>query len=243
MILKIKGDIVSDEVKRAVNYLRGFNYPILGDYFAPMDLKAALDEMPKGDRLEVKINSGGGSVAAGQEIYSMLRGRNDVDIEVESIAASAASVIAMAGPSTISPVGMVMIHDVSTYDAAGNHKDFEKLADTLRCYDEALAGAYMAKTGKTKAEILRLMDEETWLTADRAVKLGFIDKVKDREDAGMVASMGPIGQYDDIVKQAQELKAKKDAEEQELKAKQEAEAKARQELKDNILNDLDTFGA
>ena len=59
----------------------------------------------------------------------------------------------------------------------------------------------------------------------------------------MVAGIGPIGQYDDIIKQAQELKAKKDAEEQELKAKQEAEAKAHEELKNSILNDLDTFGA
>lgn len=243
MILKIKGDIVNDDVKRAVNYLRSWGLALVGDYFAPMDLVAALNEMPKGDRLEVKINSGGGDVMAGQEIYTMLRGRNDVDIEVESIAASAASVIAMAGPSTISPVGMVMIHDVSTYGASGNHQDFEKLADTLKRYDEALAGAYVAKTGKPKAEIIRLMDEETWLPADKAVKLGFIDKIKDQDDGCMVAGIGPIGQYDDIIKQAQELKAKKDAEEQELKAKQEAEAKAREELKNSILTDLDTFGA
>lgn len=68
----------------------------------PGDVRKAFAALPKGDRLQVKINSGGGNVMAGQEIYAMLRNRADVDIEVESMAASAASVIAMAGHSTIS---------------------------------------------------------------------------------------------------------------------------------------------
>ena len=83
---------------------------------APIHLrrKKSAASLPKGDRLQVKLNSGGGMVMTGQEMYTLLRNRNDVDIEAESMAASAASVIAMAAHSTISPVGMLMIHCIST---------------------------------------------------------------------------------------------------------------------------------
>lgn len=102
-----------------------------------------------------------------------------MDIEVESLAASAASVVAMAGHSSISPVGMLMIHCVSAGRVSGNHQTMEKMAETLRTYDEALASAYVEKTGKSKDEILELMNKETWLTAERAVELGFIDAISD----------------------------------------------------------------
>lgn len=228
MILKMNGEIVSDDVKRAVNYLKACGYPILDDYFAPMDLQDAIQKLPRGDRLEIKINSGGGDVLAGQEIYTMLFRRNDVDIEVESLAASAASVIAMAGPSSISPVGMIMIHNVSTFGAGGDHKELEKMADVLRQYDEALAGAYSAKTGKSKAEILALMDEESWLPAEKAVELGLIDKVLDQPEIPLVAGVGAIGQYDDILKQA---------------AAMMREDEVREREKSEILKDLDQFGS
>lgn len=123
---------------------------------------------------------------AGQEMYTMLRRRNDVDIEVEPLAASAASVIAMADTGTISPIGMLMIHCVSAGRVSGNHQDMEKMAETLRIYDEALAGAYAAKTGRPRDEILKLMNEETWLTAERAVELGFVDGIS--EDSPMLTN-------------------------------------------------------
>lgn len=91
MILKINGDIVGNDWKEIYDWF-GI------ECSTPGDVQKALAELPKGDRLQVKINSGGGEVFAGQEMYTMLRGRKDVDIEVESYAASAASVIAMAGP-------------------------------------------------------------------------------------------------------------------------------------------------
>lgn len=232
MILNIKGNIVSDDIKRMVNALRDWGFTVLSDYFAPMDAKQALEELPAGDRLEVKINSGGGDVYAGQEIYNIFRERNDVDIEVESLAASAASVIAMAGPSKISPVGMVMIHDVSVSCAGGNHADLEKMADTLKAFDEALSTAYVEKTGKSKEEILNLMDNETWLTANKAVELGFIDEISRPAAEGMTMTNSfSCSDFSDIEKMFREAKASKDAEKEQL-----ATAKA------ELLSDLDSFG-
>lgn len=107
MVLKINGDIVSNDWKEIYEWF-GF------ECCTPGDVQEALASLPKGDRLQVKLNSGGGMVMAEQEMYTLLRNRNDVDIEAESMAASAASVIAMAAHSTISPVGMLMIHCIST---------------------------------------------------------------------------------------------------------------------------------
>lgn len=170
MILDIKGDIIADKWRKAYAFF-GF------DHTSPAMVRDAFANLPAGDRMQVRINSPGGDVLAGQEIYTFLRDRDDVDIVVESLAGSAASVIAMAGPSSISPVGMLMIHDVSIAGATGNKNDMQKTSQVLAEYDKALAQAYIEKTGKTVDEILSLMDEETWLTAPRAVEMGFIDQI------------------------------------------------------------------
>ena len=218
MILKIKGDIVRNEMKEVYDW---FGY----DCTTPNDVITAIEEMSKGDRLQVKINSGGGDVLAGQEIYSTLRSRNDVDIEVEGLAASAASVIAMAGKSTISPVGMLMIHDVSVSRASGNHAHLSKQAETLKAWDEALASAYVEKTGKSKEEIIQMMDAETWITADKAVEMGFIDAISQSGNSGITNNMGNLKITDEMIQQYTAEKA--DIE----------------EAKNNLLKDLDTFGA
>lgn len=218
MILKIKGDIVGNEMKGIYEW---FGY----DCTTPGDVLTALEEMPKGDRLQVKINSGGGDVLAGQEIYATLRSRNDVDIEVEGLAASAASVIAMAGKSTISPAGMLMIHDVSVSRASGNHAHLSKQAETLKAWDEALASAYVEKTGKSKEEIIQMMDAETWITADKAVEMGFIDAISQSGQAVITNSMGNLKITDEMIQQYT------------------AEKAGIEEEKNNLLKDLDKFGA
>lgn len=130
-----------------------------------------------GDDVVVVINSGGGDVQAGQEMYTALRSyEGNVTIQVYSLAASAASVVAMAGASEISPVAQIMIHNVSCR-AAGDHRDMEHTAQVLVNANEALAAAYVAKTGKSKENILALMADETWFTAEQAVQEGFIDKI------------------------------------------------------------------
>ena len=217
MILKIKGDIVRNEMKEIYDW---FGY----DCTTPKDVITAIEEMPKGDRLQVKINSGGGDVLAGQEIYATLRSRNDVDIEVEGLAASAASVIAMAGKSTISPVGMLMIHDVSVSFTRGKHAQLSKQAETLKAWDEALASAYVEKTGKSKDEIIQMMDAETWITADKAVEMGFIDAISQSGQSVITNNMGNLKITDEMIQQYTAKKA--DIEEE----------------KNNLLKDLDKFG-
>ena len=219
MVLKINGDIVGNDWKEIYDWF-GI------EWSTPGDVQKALAELPKGDRLQVKINSGGGEVMAGQEMYSMLRNRNDVDIEVESMAASAASVIAMAGHSIISPTGMLMIHCVSTSRVSGNHQDMEKMAETLRTYDEALANAYVVKTGRSKEEILQLMNEETWLTAERAVELGFVDAIAE-EAPSFTNSCSMMAVTPEMLKEFQDAKAKQ---------------KNLEEEKENLLKDLDSYG-
>lgn len=218
MILKIKGDIVSNELKEVYDF---FGY----DCTTPKDVLDAIAEMPKGDRLQVKINSGGGDVLAGQEIYATLRSRNDVDIEVEGLAASAASVIAMAGKSTISPIGMLMIHDVSVSYTSGNHAQLSKQAETLKAWDEALASAYVKKTGKSKDEIIQMMDAETWITADKAVELGFIDAISQAGEPVITNSIGNLKVTDEMIKKYEAKKADTEKE------------------KNELLKDLDKFGA
>ncbi len=143
---------------------------------SPQTVRDALNAAA-GDDVVIIINSTGGDVQAGQEMYTALRSyEGNVKIQVYSLAASAASVVAMAGPSEISPVAQLMIHNVSCR-AAGDHRDMEHTAQVLINANEALAAAYVAKTGKSKEDILALMAEETWYTAEQAVQEGFIDKV------------------------------------------------------------------
>lgn len=136
-----------------------------------------------GDAVTVTVNSGGGDVTSGQEIYTILREYSgSVLIRIQSMAASAAAVISMARESEISPVAQLMIHNVSTY-AEGDYRDMEHAAEVLRNSNQALSNAFSAKTGKTQAEILELMDRETWLTADQAVAEGFVDRIMAPDDA------------------------------------------------------------
>lgn len=218
MVIKINGDIIGNDWKRVYDWF-GI------EATCPADVSGAISAIPEGEKLEVKINSGGGDAIAGQEIYSMLRKCQDVEIEIESLAASAASIIAMAGHCSISPVGMIMIHNVST-GAWGNHKVLEKEADTLRQWDAALATAYVKKTGKPLEEVLRMMEKETWLTADRALELGFVDEISGPAEA-KAAAVGNFRVTPDMMRQYQEA----------MNAKAEREAE-----KQKLLNELANYG-
>ncbi|ETA73863.1 head maturation protease, ClpP-related [Ligilactobacillus equi] len=145
------------------------------DYICPRMIDEAMES---NEDLEININSGGGLVFAGQEIYSkLLQYNHKVTINVTGVAASSASMIAMAGDEVnISPVGQIMIHNVSTLQQ-GDFHDMNKASEMLQGFNDSLANAYAKKTGKDKAEILNMMDKETWLTAEKAVELGFADAV------------------------------------------------------------------
>ncbi|MBQ9632805.1 MAG: Clp protease ClpP [Lachnospiraceae bacterium] len=124
------------------------------------------------------VNSPGGNVFAAAEIYTMIRDYpGNVTVRIASIAASAASVVAMAGNVVqISPTGLIMVHDPSTI-AMGNAKDMEKAISTLNEVKESIINAYAFKTGLTRNRISKLMSDETWLNAKKAVELGFADEI------------------------------------------------------------------
>ena len=147
-----------------------------GDEITPADFRAEL-EAEEGD-VTVWINSPGGNVFAAAEIYTMLREyAGAVTVRIASIAASAASVVAMAGNRVeMSPTALLMIHDPSTI-AMGNAKDMEKAIETLNEVKESIINAYAAKTGLRHNKIAELMSNETWMNAKKAVELGFADEV------------------------------------------------------------------
>ena len=147
-----------------------------GDEVTP---KAFRDDLyaEEGD-ITLWVNSPGGNVFAAAEIYTMLRDYpGNVTVRIASIAASAASVVAMAGNLVqISPTGMLMVHDPSTI-AMGNARDMEKAISTLNEVKESIINAYAFKTGLSRNRISKLMSDETWLNAKKAVELGFADEI------------------------------------------------------------------
>lgn len=149
---------------------------VWGDEITP---KAFRDELNADtDDITVWINSPGGNVFAAAQIYTMLRDYpGKVTVKIDAIAASAASVIAMAGSKVLmSPVAMLMIHDPSTI-AMGNTKDMEKAIATLNEVKESIINAYAAKSGLSHNRISKLMENETWMNAKKAVELGFADEI------------------------------------------------------------------
>lgn len=160
----------------------------------PAKVAEQLDQS-NGAGVDVIINSGGGDVFAGSEIYSTLKAyKGDVNVKIYGMAASAASVIAMAGDKvSISPTAQIMIHNVSSVNQ-GDYRDMDKMSGILKQSNGALASAYVAKTSKSKEEILKLMNDETWLDADTAVKEGFADEILfvDSEVPAMVDSTVPF---------------------------------------------------
>ena len=124
------------------------------------------------------IRSPGGNVFAAAEIYTMIRDYPGfVTVKIDSIAASAASVVAMAGDRVLmSPVAMMMCHDPATI-AIGNAHAMEKVISTLNEVKESIINAYQAKTGLSRNKIAKLMSDETWFNARKAVELGFADEI------------------------------------------------------------------
>ena len=219
MEIDVRGDIIGNDDKWIYDWMEW-------DSTCPDDVKSALQTMPAGEKLIVNINSGGGSVMAGQEIYSLLHGRKDVEIHIQSLAGSAASVIAMANTCKMSPVATIMIHNVSMSGASGDYHDMQKNAEILKTMNSALAEAYVAKTGKTKDEILKMMDKETWITAGQALEMGFVDEVEELQTQ-ITNSIYGIRLTEEIRQQV--------TKEKELQNKKE-------QLKNELLNDLDKYG-
>lgn len=147
-----------------------------GDEVTPKQFKSELIN-GTGD-ITIWINSPGGDVFAASQIYNMLMDyKGKVTVKIDGLAASAASVIAMAGAEVlISPTGLMMIHNPMTI-AYGDSEQMEKAISMLNEVKESIINAYELKTGLSRAKLSHLMDEETWFNAKKAVELGFADKI------------------------------------------------------------------
>ena len=140
------------------------------------------DELNSGEGdITVWINSPGGDCIAAAQIYNMLMDyKGNVTVKIDGIAASAASVIAMAGNKVIvSPVSMIMIHNPATI-AAGDTAEMQKAIAMLDEVKESIINAYEIKTGLSRARLSHLMDAETWMDANSAIELGFADEIMQR---------------------------------------------------------------
>ena len=147
-----------------------------GDEVTPQMFRSELNAA-EGD-IDLWINSPGGDCYAAAQIYNMLMEyKGNVNVKIDGIAASAASVVAMAGSSVeISPLGMLMIHNPMTVSIGDTH-EMERTITFLAEIKESIINAYELKTGLSRAKISRLMDAETWMNAKKAVELGFADSV------------------------------------------------------------------
>ena len=140
------------------------------------------DELMSGSGdITVWINSPGGDCVAAAQIYNMLMDyKGDVTVKIDGIAASAASVITMAGTKVlVSPVSMLMIHNPMTA-AFGNSDEMQRAIEMLGSVKDSIINAYEIKTGLSRAKLSRLMDAETWMDANKAVELGFADEIMKR---------------------------------------------------------------
>ncbi|MCM1219554.1 MAG: Clp protease ClpP [Lachnospiraceae bacterium] len=158
-----------------------FNGPISDETWWGDEITPSLfrDELAKiSGNLTVWLNSPGGDCFAASQIYTMLRNHNGkVTVKIDGIAASAASVVAMAGDETfIAPTAMLMIHNPMTF-ASGNKADMEKAIELLEEVKESIMNAYVRKTSLPRNKISKLMDDETWLNAEKALQLGFVDGI------------------------------------------------------------------
>lgn len=140
--------------------------------------------MDGGGNITVWINSPGGDCVAAAQIYNMLREyQGNVTVKIDGIAASAASVIAMAGDKVLmSPVSMMMIHNPMTI-AFGDSAEMQKVIDMLAGVKDSIINAYEIKTGLSRVKLAHLMDSETWMDANKAIELGFADEIIQRNGA------------------------------------------------------------
>lgn len=167
-----------------------------GDEVTPKEFKADLDKLGDIDTLNIYINSSGGDVFAGQAIHSMLkRHKANKNVYIDGLAASISSVIAMAGDTIYMPKNaMMMIHNPWTF-GLGNAAEFRKLAEDLDKIRESLIVAYEERSALTRDEIIKIMDSETWLTADECFEYGFCDVVEKEKQMAACIDKAILARY------------------------------------------------
>lgn len=166
MAYKLRGYIVGNDDKEHMDY-----WGI--ESSCPKDIENWLES---DDDKTLFINSYGGSLIAGVDIYHMVRS-SGVDVVITCLAASAASIVAVGGKTvTINPAGQIMIHNVSG-SAFGDYRAMKNEADTLETLNRSVRAAYRLKVNVSDDELIDMMDNETWLDAETARHMGFVDDI------------------------------------------------------------------
>ncbi|HDR8179642.1 head maturation protease, ClpP-related [Bacillus thuringiensis] len=168
--IDVKGPIISNDEAWIYDWFEM-------DATSPGKITKQLDNANSED-LIVSINSPGGYVDEGSEIYTALKNYpGHVEVQIVGLAASAASIIAMAGDKVrISPTAQIMIHNASML-SGGDHRDMSKAAEMLKVTDRTLVNAYVVKSGKSEEELLNMMADETWMGPQQALENNFVDEI------------------------------------------------------------------
>ncbi len=168
--IKIKGTIVTNEDKWIYDFFEI-------EATCPADVEKMLEEAA-GEEVTFMINSCGGDISAGSEIWYMIsQYAGNTVADIVGYACSAASYLAMGADRVrMVPTALMMIHCVSS-SAQGNHNILEKEAEVLRVADKAISNVYKSKTGLASEKLISLMEKETWMDAEKALELGFIDEI------------------------------------------------------------------
>lgn len=218
--VEIKGDIIPNDYKWIYDWLEW-------ESTCPNDIKTAIASLKPGEQLMVLINSGGGSVTAGQEMYSLLREVDSV-AKIQGIAASAAGVVAMGCQKVyMSPVAAIMIHNVSVSGISGDYHEMDKASRMLKTLDECMSQAFAEKSGMSVESVLKIMDKETWLTARMAMEHQFIDGILETEQPSFTNAMFGLRLTEEIRQKVVAEKERIDREKNEI---------------EELLNDLGMYG-
>lgn len=199
--IEMNGEVVPNDFADVYDYL-GF------DYFAPSVIKQELSDAD-GDDVELEINSPGGYVDAGSEIYTAIKEYSgNVTAKITGQACSAASFIALAADKVLmSPTAQMMIHRAATV-AEGNTDDFASAYQALDSIDQSLVNVYADKTGLDKQEIYRMMSKTTWLNAQQALDKGFVDEIMFDKQPAFANADGHLSVAPDQINKIKQLMAK-----------------------------------
>lgn len=221
--IAIRGVIVSNDEKWIYDW-----YEM--DNVCPRDVQSIIDTA-NGEKLEIEINSGGGDIFAGADIYAALMlYKGEVEIIITSLAGSAASEVAMGGKCFMMPSALIMVHNVAVYGASGDYHEMDKASEMLKKANQSIANTYMAKSGMSAEETLAMMDKTTWMTAQEAKEKGLIDEIlfmSNESDLTLSNSLGGMLSKEKIEAAKNE------------KQKQQLESRAHEQLKNQLLEDLD----
>jgi ATP-dependent Clp endopeptidase proteolytic subunit ClpP len=220
--IDIRGVIVSNDEKWIYDW-----YEM--DSICPKDVQDIIDSA-NGEKIETTINSPGGDIFAGADIYSaLMRYNGEVEQTITSLAGSAASEVAMAGKCYAMPSALIMVHNVAVYGASGDYHDMDRMSEMLKKANQSIANTYMTKSGMNHEEVLEMMDKTTWMTAQEAKEKGLIDGILFMDDDNTIFTNG----IDCMLTKAQIEHAKNE------KKKQQTEIQLQEQLRNQLLEDLD----